>query len=278
MGVQEHFQAGQLEEAIQAQIDIVKKKPTETGQRALLAELFCFAGDLERADKHLDAVQTQDPESAVSLSLIRQLVRAETSRQEFYRQGRVPEFLDLPTEVMQLHLQASIALREGETARAKELLDEAEQKRTHVSGECDGKPFDDLRDLDDLTASFFEVLTSTGKYYWIPMERIELMEFHPPEFPRDLLWRRCRMIVHGGPDGEVFLPTVYAGTQEEGDNALKLGRATDWRGEEGEVIRGLGQRTLLVGEEDRPIMELQEITFKNPVAGESEKPSGDTES
>jgi type VI secretion system protein ImpE len=264
MDVQQHFQAGRLEDAVQAAIDAVKKKPSETGLRVLLAELLCFAGDLERADKHLDAVQTQDPETAVSLSLIRQLVRGETSRREFFRDGRVPEFLELPTEVARMHLQASIDLREGNAASAATLLSEAEEKRVRVHGECDGKPFDDFRDLDDLTSAFFETVTSTGKYYWIPIESVELIEFRPPEYPRDLYWRRCRMVVRGGPDGEVFLPAIYAGTESETDNALKLGRATDWRGNEGEPVRGIGQRTFLVGDEDRPIMELQEITFAAP--------------
>ena len=261
MDVQQYFQAGKLDEAIQAAIEIVKKKPTETGQRALLAELLCISGDLERADKHLDAGQTQDPETAVALSLLRQLVRAETSRREFFQAGRVPDVLEEPNEVMRLHIQASVALREGETAQAVELLGQAEQKRLHVSGECDGKPFDDFRDLDDMTSSFFETLTSTGKYYWIPFEKIELIEFRPPEQPRDLYWRRCRMVVRGGPDGEVYIPAIYSGTESQDDNALKLGRATDWKENEGEPVRGVGQRTLLVGEEDRPIMGLQEITF-----------------
>jgi len=264
MDVQQHFQAGKLEDAVQAAIDAVKKKPSETGLRALLAELLCFAGDLERADKHLDAVQTQDPETAVSLSLIRQLVRGETSRREFFRDGRVPEFLELPTEVARMHLQASIELREGNVAEAARLLTEAEEKRVRVHGECDGKAFDDFRDLDDVTSAFFETVTSTGKYYWIPIESVELIEFRPPEYPRDLYWRRCRMVVRGGPDGEVFLPAIYAGTEAETDNALKLGRATDWRGNEGQPVRGIGQRTFLVGDEDRPIMELQEITFAAP--------------
>jgi type VI secretion system protein ImpE len=57
------------------------------------------------------------------------------------------------------------------------------------------------------------------------------------------------------------VPALYAGTETATDNALKLGRATDWRGNEGEPVRGIGQRTFLIGEEDRPVMELAEITF-----------------
>ena len=57
------------------------------------------------------------------------------------------------------------------------MLGRAEEQRVKLTGACDEQPFDDLRDVDELTSSFFEVLTSTGKYYWIPLERVESVEF-----------------------------------------------------------------------------------------------------
>ena len=39
---------------------------------------------------------------------------------------------------------------------------------------------------------------------------------------------------------------------------------TDWRGGEGEPVRGFGQRLLLLGDEARPILEIAEITFLHP--------------
>ena len=93
----------------------------------LLAELLCFTGDLERADKHLDAIGQQDAEAMLAVAALRQLVRAELSRKEFSEQGRVPEFLDPPPPHVQLALEASIAMREGKTAEAAAKLAEAEQ-------------------------------------------------------------------------------------------------------------------------------------------------------
>jgi len=55
----------------------------------------------------------------------------------------------------------------------------------HPSGETPSGPFDDLRDADDIMGGTFEVLTTTGKYFWIPMERIVTATFHPPKRPRD---------------------------------------------------------------------------------------------
>jgi type VI secretion system protein ImpE len=168
-------------------------------------------------------------------------------------------------------LEASIHLRENRAAEAMALLSQAEEQRPAVSGTADGEPFDELRDLDDLTASFFEVLTSTGKYYWIAVEQVEQIEFHPPEQPRDLLWRRAHMVVDDGPDGEVFLPVLYAGSHQEEDVRFRLGRQTDWRGGDGAPVRGIGQRMFLIGEKDRSILELSEITFGRTEATETDR-------
>jgi type VI secretion system protein ImpE len=267
MNASELYRAGHLNEAIAAAAEQVKKHPSDGAQRGLLCELLCFAGDLERADKHLDLLYEQDPESAIGLSMFRQVIRAEQARRQFYEEGRLPEFLETPSDHLKRYLEASIRIREGDLSEAAALLDEAEEQRPSVPGEADGQPFGDIRDLDDLLAPLLEVLTSTGKYYWIPLERVELIEFRPPKRPRDLLWRRARMVVRGGPDGEVFLPALYAGSHAEADDQARLGRLTDWRGGADGPVRGVGQRTFLVGEVDRPVLELTTLRFTAAVSG-----------
>jgi type VI secretion system protein ImpE len=69
------------------------------------------------------------------------------------------------------------------------------------------------------------------------------------------------MDCRGGPEGEVYIPALYHGTYRETDEALRLGRATDWRGEGENLIQGVGQRVLLAGDRDVSIMEIGEITF-----------------
>ena len=254
------YQAGRLADAIAAASAELRSRPTDADRRVFLAELLCFSGNLERADLQLDTAGTQRPEVALGIALFRQLARADQARRQLFTDGRVPEFLDTPVpEHLRLHLEAVVLLREGKVAEAAETLARAEALRPPLAGAHDGVPFADLRDLDDVTGGLFEVLTSTGKYYWVPAERVELIEFHPPERPRDLLWRRARMVVRGGPDGEVFLPAVYAGTEAADDDALKLGRATDWSEEP--PVRGRGQRCFLVGEECVPILQLGTLQF-----------------
>lgn len=257
----ELYQAGKLNQAIEASLAGVKKNATNTDLRGQLCELLCFAGDLERADKQIDTIGQQNPNLQVGVSMFRQVIRAEIARQQFFAEGRLPEFLTEPSDAIKLHLAASICVREGELAEAVTKLTEAEEMRVKVSGVCDGQPFDDFRDLDDLCACFFEVLTSNGKYYWIPIEQVRQLEFRPPERPQDLLWRRVNMTVENGPEGEVFLPVVYPGTTRHGDEQLMLARGTDWIQNDNEPIRGLGQRSFLVGEQDIPILQIKEIEF-----------------
>ncbi len=261
MSAAELFREGKLSEAVDAAIAAVKKKPTDLDARYSLAQMLCFAGDMERADTHLDAIAMQDKGRLIVIGMLRHLVRAEQWRRQFFDEGRVPEIIAEPSPVVRLHLEASVVARKGDTSAAAELIRQAQEQQTPVAGTCDGKAFEDIRDLDDLVSPVCEVLTSNGKYFWIPWERIERMEMRPVETPFDLLWRPTHMEVRGGPDGEVFIPVLYVGSHLESDNALRLGRGTDWRGEEQALVRGIGQRMLLVGDEDRSLLDVGEIVF-----------------
>lgn len=264
MNAKELYQAGRLSEAIAAATDDVKRRPGDSASRAFLCELLCFAGDFERADTQANAIGDQDPTTLVVVSLLRHLIRGELARRQFYQEGRLPEFLEVPAPRMKSLLEASICLREGRAEDAAKLLEGAEKERPHVGGECNGRPFEDLYDLDEMTASFFEVLTGNGKYYWVPIESVQSLEFRAPRQLRDLLWRSAHLIVRGGLDGEVYLPVLYAGSHAEPDDRIRLGRMTDWRGGPNVPLRGVGQRMFQVGQDELAILELQEIAIRHP--------------
>jgi type VI secretion system protein ImpE len=256
------FYAGRLTDAIAAAAEEVRKQPADVPARIFLTELLCFAGDFERADKQLDLVSQQDPKQAYGVALVRQLLRAEQARQQLFTDGRLPEFMDKPSDRLQLLLQATIALRENKEDEAAELVVKAFDLAPPLEGTCDDRPFVGLRDVDDLTATVLEVLTKNGKYYWVPMEQVERIELEPHRRARDLLWREAKITVRGGPDeGEVYLPVLYPGSSKESDERLRLGQMTDWRGGEGRLLRGVGQRLLQVGEEERAIMEIKTLTI-----------------
>ena len=249
-----------LDEAIQATIEIVKKKPMAVEHRVSLAQLICFTGDLERADQQLETSQMQDPEALMKISMYRQLIRGEMTRRESFEQGRPPELLQDPTPLVELNMKLLIAFRENDIQQVGQLSQQIEEQRPVYSGTCDGQAFEDMRDMDDRTIFFFEVITSTGKYYWVPFDSIESIEFHPPVEPCDLLWRRATMNA-ADQDGDVFIPVLYPGSSASESTAVKLGRETLWDGEPPLPAIGFGQRMFWIGDDEKTIMELQSLKF-----------------
>ena len=119
MNAHDLFHAGKLQEALAAALEEVRQHPTDSGRRLFLAELLCFSGELERADNHLDALGQQDPQTVAGVHAFRQLIRAEQARQEFFTEGRLPEFLGQPEGAVRLLLEASIRVREGAFRRPR---------------------------------------------------------------------------------------------------------------------------------------------------------------
>jgi len=259
------FQAGKIAPAIQAANAAVRKTPGDLGARILLAELLIISNNLERADVILDAAGMADPAATAVVAEFRQLLRAEQARRQLTADGRVPEFLGDPTPALRAVLAARVTARGGDVAEAARNAAEAEELRPRVPGILgtkDGEtPIDDFRDIDDLCAGFFEVLTTTGKFYWIPTERVASIEFHAPKRPRDLVWRRATVSVIDGPDGEVYLPVIYEPGEVQPADEFRLGRATEWSDENSPPVRGTGQRVFLAGEDAIGIMDIVSLRF-----------------
>ncbi|MBX3421657.1 MAG: hypothetical protein KF752_08885 [Pirellulaceae bacterium] len=255
------FNQGALAAAITSAQEVVRNHPTQHRARETLADLLCIEQQLDRADKHLESIVLQQPQSSVNALLSRQLIRAETSRREVWSQGRMPEFVGEPGDCCRQTLAALVAFRNNEPARAVEILQAVEDSIPTLIGTCNGQEYEGFRDLDDLCLGIVEVLTSTGKYFWIPTSRITSMQFSPPTGPRDLLWRECHMQVVDGPDGVVYVPAIYIHTTTEDPQAL-LGRTTNWLEEAGRPTTGMGQRMFMIGDQDLGIMEINELQFR----------------
>ncbi len=253
------LQEGRLADSIEAAAEAVRRSPASAAERILLAELLVLGGQMERADAVLDAAGALDPEAALPAAEFRQLLRAATARRQVLREGRLPEFLGEPTIAQRFCLQALLALREHDAETAADAARAAEAARPPAPGDADGVPFADWRDADDLWAGSLEVLTTTGRYFWLPAERVTSLQFHPPARPRDLAWRRCTIAVQDGPEGEVCVPAIYEAEGEQ-DDALRLGRRTSWS--DREPVRGAGQRVFLLGEEGVAVQQLGALAFR----------------
>jgi len=88
------LKSGKLKDAVDAATASVKSNPKDLEARWLLAELLILSGQFDRADAQFDTMMTLEPRAAVAATPIRQLLRAEAARRQFFDEGRVPELLD----------------------------------------------------------------------------------------------------------------------------------------------------------------------------------------
>ena len=231
------YQAGKLNEAIQSLSAELRDSPTDAQRRTFLFELLCFAGDYDRADKHLNFLSGQSSQAQMGAVLYMSALHAERLRQKLFADG------DFPSAP----------------------VDEAKAR----GGICNGKPFESIEDSDPRIGARLE-LFAAGAYLWISLEHIEAIEFQPPKRVRELLWRPA--LVRTGPSfkdkelGEVMVPVLSPFSWKNADDQVKLGRSTVWETQEGSDPLPQGQKSYLVDGEDIPILELERIEFSTPAS------------
>lgn len=254
------FEQGQLQAAIDQLISEVKARPTDTSARIFLFELLCFAGAYDRAEKQLDVIAMQNPQNPLGIIAYRNCLQAARERRKLWATGAQPHFLADPPDYIDWHLDAINQVRGGNAAAARALLDKAEAQRPALPGICEGAEFYDLRDADDFIAPVLEV-ASNDHYAWIPFEQIRELEIAAPEQLRDLLFTPVRVILIDGTQAQFFAFALYAGSSADADEQVKLGRLSEWREISTDLVRGAGTKIWMIGDEDKPILDVRTITF-----------------
>lgn len=231
------FQAGKLNEAIAALGAELRDNPTDSQRRTFLFELLAFAGEYDRAEKHLNLLAGQGQSAQLGAMLYLAALHAEKLRREMFRTG------DFPV---------------GRTPAAAE----------SIQGKLNDKEFQSFEDADPRLATRLEVFAA-GAYLWIPFEHIVSIQMEAPKRLRDLLWVpalvRTGESFKGKELGEVLIPAISPLSFEDADENVKLGRATEWRSKNGTDVP-VGQKTFIVDGEDIPILEIRSIEFRAAAA------------
>jgi type VI secretion system protein ImpE len=175
-----------------------------------------------------------------------------------FSQGTPPQFFHPAPEHVARRIVAIGELRSGRPAEAARILQEANDSAPGLKGMFNEKPFDGLRDADDLFGPVLEAF-SQGRYFWVPLEQVASVGINPPKFPRDLLWTPARLMLKEGATGDVLLPTLYPGSFEHADEQIKLGRAVDWTMPVEGLVRGVGVKTFMIGDDAPTILEWREL-------------------
>jgi type VI secretion system protein ImpE len=229
------YRAGQLQAAIAALGDELKKQPLDAKRRIFLFELLCFAGEYDRAEKQLSVVSDSSPQASAGAMLYRSALHAERERQDMFARGALP------------------------------------QGSAHASpaGELNGARFSGLADADPRIGAHLEVFIA-GSYTWIPFAYIEAIETEPPKRLRDLLWLPAALRTTADfrlqDLGEVLLPVIAPLSWKDPDEAVRLGRTSVWKDDPEYGQLPSGQKLLLFGDEEQPFLEMRKLTFDH--AGE----------
>ena len=233
------FQAGRLDEAVQAIGVDLRRDPTDSKRRTFLFELLCFSGEYDRAEKQLDILADSSKEAAMGALLYRSALQAERTRRRMFETGDFPLGAAPP-----------------------------------VGGQVDQRPCESIEDADPRLGARLEVYAA-GAYLWIPFEHIASLEIQPPKRLRDLLW--IPALLHTGPAfkgrelGEVLLPVLTPLASKHPDAQVRLGRQTLWQeSTDGDSIPA-GQKMFLADEEEFPILEVRRLQFSAPQATADEK-------
>jgi len=238
MTARELYHAGQLGAAIQALGAELRDNPTDVKRRTFLFELLCFAGEYDRARKHLDILAGQGPDSATGALLYLAALNADRMRTDLFEKRDYPEVHD------------------------------SDQP---VSGTLNGKPFQALEDADPRIGPRLEIYAA-GQVMWLPLAHVASLEMEAPKRLRDLLWSPA--LLHTGPAfkdkelGEVLIPALAPLSFRHKDDAVRLGRATVWEEQENGDIIPFGQKMLLVDGEDFPVLEVRELEITSAAAAE----------
>lgn len=261
MGANDLLKLHQLSAAISELNEDIKRHPTDARLRTFLFELLCFTGDYERAHRQLDVIGHQNEKVGIGVEVYKNILRAETARRRVFAEGIKPSFLCDPPEHVVLSMDAHNQLREHHVAEAKALYARAQGEQPDIRGQIKGHPFKSFHDTDDRTAGILEVIVRDS-YLWVPFERIRKVVIPEPKHLRDLLWVPASLEIEDGPVGDVFLPVLYAGSELEEDDQVRLGRITEWVDLGAGLVGGIGQKTFLVDEREVSILEIGEVEFE----------------
>jgi type VI secretion system protein ImpE len=224
------YRSGNLRAAINALGDELKKQPLDAKRRTFLFELLCFAGEYSRAEKQLDILSDASSEAAAGAMLYRSALHAERERQEMFANDRLPMGSAHPSP----------------------------------GGELNGSAFSGLSDADPRIGSNLEAFIA-GSYTWIPFAYLEAVETEAPKRLRDLIWLPA--VVRTTADfrlqelGEVLLPVIAPLSWKQEDESVRLGRTTIWEADEKLGALPYGQKLLISGEEETPLLEIRKLSF-----------------
>jgi type VI secretion system protein ImpE len=263
MSATELLRSGDVDGALKALIDEVRRAPADAKHRVFLFQLLCINGDFARAKTHLDVAKGLDQAALLMAQVYGDAIACEPLRRKVFAGEITPIVFGDPEPWMAKLIEALRLDAQGEHEAAASLRDQAYDDAPTSEGEIDRKRFAWIADGDSRIGPMLEIVAH-GRYWWLPFMRIASLTIEPPTDLRDQVWTPVQIQLVNGGEIVGLVPTRYAGSEASTDPLIRLARKTEWREIAAESYAGLGQRMLITDEGEHPVMDVRRITFDRP--------------
>ncbi|MCY1212275.1 ImpE protein [compost metagenome] len=252
-------QTGSVSGAVGAAETAVRQHPGAFDARWQLFQWLCVVADWQRALKQLQVATQLAPDFAQTAHVYRDLIRAEVFRRDVFKGEREPGAL-LPAPGWMGRLRAALALTDaGDIEGADRSRHLALSKVSVSSGDHDGAGFAWITDSDTRLGPTCEIV-SAGRYAWLPFAQLRKLEMGAVAGLLDLIWRPATLTLADGMVVRGFVPVRYPGS-EEGSDAVRLSRETQWTEIGQTAIIACGQKTWMTDAGDIGLLDVSTLTL-----------------
>lgn len=234
----------------------VRASPSDSSRRSALFSLFAIHGEWARAAEQLDtAIQLG---GNPSLAIYQIILRSIPEREKVISGDVIPHFpgREEPPDWFPPWQAALKALAQGDDGplQAEGLARSASLDR--ITGFNSHFDFEGFRNCDARISGSFEGVFG-GKYSWLPFEEVRRIAVPDrPELLQDLIWLPATVHLHRGDPLNGYLFSTYPGTVENGSDAEKLARNTEWDDRFEATDIGFGAQLFALGAEFISIFQL----------------------
>jgi type VI secretion system protein ImpE len=257
----ELLQQGDLDGALSALQDEVRKEPAKAKHRVFLFQLLTVLGQWDRALTQLNVVGDLDGEAMLMVQAYGTTLQTEALRRDVWAGKTTPLVFGDPEEWIALMLEAVRLDAAGSHAEATGLRARALEAAPATAGTMNGEPFEWIADGDDRLGPLLEAIVE-GKLYWIPFHRIQALGIAEPADLRDKVWAPAHFTWANGGEAVGFVPTRYPGSEDRDDDAIRLAKKTDWVEATPDCWHGLGQRMLNTDAGEYAILDVRELVLE----------------
>ena len=200
--------------------------------RIILTQLLCIAGNLERAGKILRQITSLDSgrEHVQLITITDALIQGEERRRAVWREGVLPGFLEEPGEREKQAAWSATCLANGNFTALDKSIEKLETLVAKTPVTIKDEKHEWMFDLSELSPFFFEAISPSGEYYWIPFDQVRRVEVTTPVRPIDRVWCPVDVQLTSDQSLKLFFCNLYPATCDmAGENdALLTGKETHW--------------------------------------------------